>query len=111
MVSNNLPAGPKGQIQLSQNMVMLDIKLNGITNAATCKHILCSYTHPRSLWWGQRSNHFSESSLVAYQIRREWSIEHYASSYSVLTYTIKGKKNLNMVKLHIKLKGKKYKLT
>ena len=33
------PQGSKDQIQLFQNMVMLHIKLKGITNAATWKHI------------------------------------------------------------------------
>ena len=37
---------------------------------------------------GQRSKQFfRESSHVAYQIRREWSIEHRASTYFVLTHT------------------------
>ena len=57
-------------VNLFQNMVMLHIILRGITNAATCKYIFCPYTHPRPLGWGQRSKHFSESSLFAYQIKR-----------------------------------------
>ena len=68
---------------------MLHIKLNGIANAATCKHIFCSYTDPRSLGRGHRSKHFfSESSHFAYQIRREWNIEHHARINSVLTHTL-----------------------
>ena len=43
-----------------QNMVMLHIIIKGMTNAATCKHIFCSYTHSRPLGWGQRSNIFKE---------------------------------------------------
>ena len=45
-------------------------------------------THTLDPWGGfQRSKHFfSESSHVAYQIRREWSIEHHASTYSVITH-------------------------
>ena len=31
----------KVKTQLFQNIVMLHIKLKGITNAAACKHILC----------------------------------------------------------------------
>ena len=46
--------GQKVKIQLFQNMVMLHIKLKGITNTATCKHIFCPYTHPRSLGRDQR---------------------------------------------------------
>ena len=40
--------------------------------------------------WGrvQGQNIFSlESSHVAYQIRREWCVEHHASTYSVLIHT------------------------
>ena len=59
----------KVKLQLFQNMVMLHIKLKGITNAARCKHIFCPYTHPRPLGRGQRSKHFfSESSHATYQI-------------------------------------------
>ena len=29
-----------------------------MTNAVTCKQILCPYTHPRLLWWDQRSKQF-----------------------------------------------------
>ena len=52
--------------------VILHMKLNRIANAATRKHILCPYTHPRPLRWSQRSRHFfSESSHDAsYQIER-----------------------------------------
>ena len=83
-----LGCSQKVEFQLVQNMVMLHIKLNGIANAATCKHICCPCTHPRPLKLDQRSNYyFSESSCVACQIRRERSIEHHASTYSVLTYT------------------------
>ena len=58
---------------------------------------------------------FSEYGHVAYQ--REWSAEHHASTYSLLTHPLnlwvglKGKKKrLNVVMLHIKLGGK-YRLT
>ena len=46
-----------------------------------------------------------------------WSIEHHANTYSLLTHTLnlwvglKGKINLIVVKLHIKLREKKYGLT
>ena len=67
MVENILPLDPlpdpfgwgqKVKIQLFQNMVMLHIRLKGMTNAATCKYIFCPNTHPSSLGWGQRSKHF-----------------------------------------------------
>ena len=54
IVAHNLPAdqptpipralvwSQKVKFQLFQNMVMLHIKLNGIANVATCKHIILS---------------------------------------------------------------------
>ena len=80
--------GKKVKIQLFQNMVMLHITLSGITNAATRKHIFCPYTHPRPLGGDKCQTFFFESSHIAYQIRREWSIQHRASIYSVLTHTL-----------------------
>ena len=53
MVAKSLPVDSPSptlrgrvKIQLFQNMVMLHIKLKGMTNAAICKHIFCPYTHP-----------------------------------------------------------------
>ena len=46
--------GQKVKIQLFQNMVMLHIKLKGMTNAATCKHI---YTQPDP-WGGVKGQTF-----------------------------------------------------
>ena len=69
-------------------MVIFHIKLNGITNAATCKHIFCPNTHPRPLGVGLKVKTFlSESSHVAYQIRREWSVEqrHMLSLHTLST--------------------------
>ena len=62
-------------IQLFHNMVMLHIKLNGITYAATWLQLfyiktsspLHTHTHP-VLRWGQNST-FSENSHVAHQIK------------------------------------------
>ena len=85
------------------------------SNMQTC-HFLSLHT-PSAPGWGQMSKHFySESSHFAYQIRREWSIEHDANTYSILTHTLnlwvglKSLKNLNVVMLHIKLRGEKYRL-
>ena len=82
----------KFKIQRFQNMIMLHIKLNEIANAATRKHIFCPYTHPRPLGCGQMHKNmlllFPEKSHVAYQIRNEWSIEHHASTYSILTHIL-----------------------
>ena len=62
MVSYILPANPPAlgvggqivKIHLLQNMVTLHIKLNGIANAASCKHIFCPYTNPQPLGWIKR---------------------------------------------------------
>ena len=60
-------------------------------------HILS--LHTPSIWGGVKGqNIFSESSHVAYQIWKEWSIEHHASTTSVLTHTLN---------LWVGLKGKK----
>ena len=50
--------GQKVKIQLSHNMVVFHIKLKGITNAATYKHIFCPYTHPQPLGRDQRSKQY-----------------------------------------------------
>ena len=52
-------------------------------------HILSLHT-PSTPVVGSKGLHifFSEISNVAYQIRREWAIEHHASTYSVLTHTL-----------------------
>ena len=42
----DLGVGSKGQTELFQNMVMLHIKLKGITGAATWYQILCPHTPP-----------------------------------------------------------------
>ena len=52
-------------------MVMLQIKLKDMTNAATCNHIICPYTQPRPLWWGQRSNVFFLLKEVMLHIKLE----------------------------------------
>ena len=113
----HLTVGVKKSNPNFQNIVMLHIKLNGITNAAKCKQIVCPFHTTRPLRWRQRSKHFfSEISQVAYQIRREWIIEHNESTYSVLTHTLDhwgGVKCQNIfilkvVKLHIKLNRIQY---
>ena len=76
MILNSLPVnltdpggGQKVKILRFKKMVVSHIKLKGMTNAVTCKHIYCPYTHPRPLGRGQRSNiFFSKSSHVAYQM-------------------------------------------
>ena len=35
----------KLNFNICKNMVMLHIKLKGMTNAAACKHVFCPYTH------------------------------------------------------------------
>ena len=62
-------------------------------------------------WNANASTFFSESSHVAYHIRRECSIEHHASTYSVLTHTldswggVKKKSESNHVAYQIKGNG------
>ena len=73
--------GSKGQILFFSEHGHVAYQINEIANAATCNPIFCPYTHPRPLGWGQMSKLFFYSeSKVAYQIRREWSIEHNAST-------------------------------
>ena len=56
---------------------------------APCKHKFCPYIYPRPLGWRQKvKTFFSESSFVAYQIKRNGALEHNASTYSVLTHTL-----------------------
>ena len=57
---NNGPLEPVGwclkvKNPLFHHMVMLNIKLKGMANAAVCKQIFCPYKHPRPPGWGQRS--------------------------------------------------------
>ena len=93
-------------------VVLLYIKLKGMEHRTLCKRILCHYTYPRP-WDGINIFIFTERSHAAYQIKREWSIEHHASPYSVLTHIldpsvgVKGQTFflLKEVGLHIKLKG------
>ena len=78
MVTNILPIDPlpgplvRGQkviIQLFQNMVISDIKLKGIMNAATYKCIFCPYTPPTpGVGSKVKTFFYSEGSHVAYQI-------------------------------------------
>ena len=71
-----LRGGVKGQIQLFQNMVMLHIKLKGITNAAAWNQI-CFFPadpyppHPLTLGLGGKCKNstFSENGHVTYQIK------------------------------------------
>ena len=75
-------------------------------------HILTLHT-PSILGVGSNVKTFFSESNVAYQIKREWSIEHNASTYSVLTHIldpwvgVKGQNIffLKVVMLHIILEG------
>ena len=51
-------------------------------------HFLSLHTTSTAGIWSKVQTFFYESSPVAYQIRREWSIEHNASTYFVLTHTL-----------------------
>ena len=61
----------KGKIKLFQNMVMLHIKLNGITGAATCNMVAnIMPTDPPPPWGSKGCNStFSEHGHIAYKIK------------------------------------------
>ena len=80
--------GQKVKIQLFQNMVMLHIKLNGITNSATWSQIFCL----QAPTFGQTST-FSEHGH-----ERESRMQQHGSQYFACRLF------QNMVMLHIKLK-------
>ena len=77
------------KIQPFQNILMLHIKLNGIRNAALCKHKFYPYTPTTPGVRPKVKVFFSESSIIAYLFKRGWSIEHHARTFSVLTHTLK----------------------
>ena len=60
--------GSKCQRIFLLKVVMLQIKLKEMEHRAPCKHKVCPYTHPQTPDGVKRSNLFSESSPVAYQI-------------------------------------------
>ena len=110
--------GSKGQTFFLKG-VMLHIKLKGIKHRTPCLDIICPDTHPRPLGWGQKvkKTFFSESSHVASQIKLNVP-EHrtpckqinilFFHTPSVSAVGSKGQHFfLNMVMLHINLKGKK----
>ena len=94
---------------------MLHIKVKGMTNAATCKHMLCLYAHPRPLGEVKGQTFFLKVVLLHSKLKG-WNIEHHASTWSILTRTldpwggVKMSKHflLKVVILHIKFKGKKH---
>ena len=62
--------GLGSKVTLFQNMLMLHIKLTGMTNSATCNHSALTQTS-LTPGWGQKVKtgfFFTESSYVAYQI-------------------------------------------
>ena len=59
--------GQKVKNQLFQEMVMLLIKLKGMTKAAVCTHMFCPCTHPR-LRDQKVKFFFSESGHVTYKV-------------------------------------------
>ena len=63
-------------------VVMLHIKLKGMEHKA---HMLCTHT-PSTPRWGQ--NVIFLKVVMLHIKSKEWNIEHHASTYSVLTYTL-----------------------
>ena len=96
-------------------VLMLHTKLIRTGQRAPCKHIFSLYTQslaPR----GQKIKKKSESTVpCCISNKSEWSVEHHARTFPVLTHTLdqwgRIKRSthffLNVVMLHIKLKGKK----
>ena len=78
--------GSKGKISTFSEHGHVHIKLKGMTNAPTCKHIFCPYTHTRPLGWDQRSKLFFllGSSHVAYQIN--WNRAKSTMQAHILSY-------------------------
>ena len=103
MIANILPTLWMGfkRLFFYQNMVMMHIKFIGMANAATCNHICCPYTHPRSLV--KRSKHFfSVSNQVADQINWNGAYSTKQEHILVLSHTldpwvaVKRSKHFNM---------------
>ena len=106
MVANSLPVDPsplsdprvanfqglKVKIQLFQIMVMLHIKLKGMKNAATCKHIFCPFTQPRPLGWGQKVKIQLFQNMVMLHIKLKGMMNaatcKHCATYSVLSHTL-----------------------
>ena len=111
--------GSKGQDIFFLKVVMLHIKLKGMGHRTPCNYMLCPYTHPRSLEWVERSK-YSFMKVVLLHIKIKWNGVYSTMQAHILSLHthpnrwvgLKGKKqNLNVVMLHIKLKGKKYRPT
>ena len=97
MIENILPADPhppptlevgsKGQNSTfsEQGHVAYQIKWKPECNKMQA-HSLSLHTPSNPVVGSKVKTFFSESSHDAYQIRREWSIKHHASTYSVLTH-------------------------
>ena len=108
-----LGRGQKVKIQLSQNMVMLHIKLNGIANAATC-NTYSLLTHTRDPWGGVKGQTIFTLKVVMLHIKLEGGMEHRALyKHMFCPYThprppVVGLKSkhffLKVVMLHVKLK-------
>ena len=100
---------------------MLHIKLIEIEHRAPCKHALCSNTYPPDTWVRSKNlNVFflKIPSYVEYQIKSNGMSStkeaHIISLHTPLTYDVESKGQhifLNVVMLHIKLMGKKYRPT
>ena len=74
-------------------------------------HILSLHT-PRPPGLGQKvKTFFSESSPAAFQNKWSTMQAHIPYTHPQLLGWFKGKQNLNMVMLHIKFKGRKYRPT
>ena len=112
---STLGLGSKGLNILFLKCVILHIKVKGMEHRAQRKFIFCPYTNPLPLGSRQTVKFFF-CLKVSCCISKEWSMEHHASTHYILTHTLspwRGVKKskdfifLEVVMLHIKLKGMK----
>ena len=56
--SQTIEVGSKGENKLFAEHGHFVFLIKGITNATTCKHIICPYIHPRPPRWGEKVKTF-----------------------------------------------------
>ena len=91
MVANFCSQTPKGQYSTFSEHGHFAYQIKWNREGSNMQaHILSLHTPSTPTLGGVKDQNifFSESSHVASQIRREWSIEHHASTHSVLTHTL-----------------------
>ena len=91
MVANMLPLDPKPVGRVNRSKCTFSehghVEYQGMRNAATCKHILCPYTHPIPRVGSKVKAFVLLKVVMPYMKIREWNIEHHASPYYTLSHT------------------------